>query len=77
MQITRTIFSRPQEPAPSVGTPVGVVSPMVSEGVVRPADGAGQGDAFTPNSSIYFINRDPAWAIRRGRQIFQRKFTVE
>ena len=39
--------------------------------------GAGQGDEFTPNSSIYFINRDPARAIRRGRQLFQRKFTVE
>ena len=37
--------------------------------------GAGQGDAFTPNSSIYLINRDPARAIRRGRQLFQRKFT--
>lgn len=37
--------------------------------------GAGQGDEFTPDSSIYYIKRDPARAIRRGRQIFQRKFT--
>ena len=29
----------------------------------------------TPNSSLYVIARDPARAIRRGRQIFQRKFT--
>ena len=38
--------------------------------------GAGRGDAFTPGSSIYLINRDPARAIRRGRQLFQRKFTA-
>ncbi|MEM7170708.1 MAG: di-heme oxidoredictase family protein, partial [Pseudomonadota bacterium] len=37
--------------------------------------GAGQGDEFTPDSSIYLIKRDPARAIRRGRQLFQRKFT--
>jgi mono/diheme cytochrome c family protein len=28
-----------------------------------------------PNSSIYIINRDPFRSIRRGRQLFQRKFT--
>jgi hypothetical protein len=37
--------------------------------------GVGQGDAYTPWSSIYLINRDPARAIRRGRQLFQRAFT--
>jgi hypothetical protein len=37
--------------------------------------GPGQGDEFTPGSSIYLIKRDPARAIRRGRQLFQRKFT--
>ena len=37
--------------------------------------GAGQGDEFTPGSSIYLIKRDPARSIRRGRQLFQRKFT--
>jgi len=37
--------------------------------------GAGQGDEFTPWSSIYLINRDPARAVRRGRQLFQRAFT--
>lgn len=37
--------------------------------------GAGQGDAYTPGSSIYLINRDPARAVRRGRQLFQRAFT--
>jgi hypothetical protein len=37
--------------------------------------GAGQGDIVTPDSSLFIIARDPARAIRRGRQIFQRKFT--
>jgi mono/diheme cytochrome c family protein len=37
--------------------------------------GAGRGDVMTPGSSIYIINRDPFRAIRRGRQLFQRKFT--
>lgn len=38
--------------------------------------GAGVGDIMTPNSSAYIIARDPARAIRRGRQLFQRKFTL-
>ena len=38
--------------------------------------GTGQGDVRTPGSSIYLINRDPARSIRRGRQLFQRKFSV-
>ncbi len=38
--------------------------------------GAGHGDAFTPGSAVYLIKRDPARSIRRGRQIFQRKFTA-
>lgn len=37
--------------------------------------GAGRGDWFTPDSSDYIITRDPFRAIRRGRQLFQRKFT--
>jgi hypothetical protein len=37
--------------------------------------GAGRGDAMTPGSSIYIIRRDPFRSIRRGRQLFQRKFT--
>jgi hypothetical protein len=38
--------------------------------------GAGRGDWFTEESSSFIINRDPFRAIRRGRQLFQRKFTV-
>lgn len=37
--------------------------------------GAGEGDTLTPGSSRYIIARDPARSIRRGRQLFQRKFT--
>ena len=37
--------------------------------------GEGQGDETVPGSSIYLIKRDPARSIRRGRQLFQRKFT--
>ena len=37
--------------------------------------GAGRGDVMTPGSSVYLINRDSFRSIRRGRQLFQRKFT--
>ena len=37
--------------------------------------GAGRGDIDIENSSVFIINRDPFRAIRRGRQLFQRKFT--
>src|SRR6266545_2317221 len=37
--------------------------------------GAGRGDVMTPNSSAFIIRRDPFRSIRRGRQLFQRKFT--
>src|SRR5436305_13672572 len=37
--------------------------------------GPGRGDLMTPNSSLFIINRDPFRSVRRGRQIFQRKFT--
>lgn len=39
--------------------------------------GSGRGDDTLPGSSMYLIERDPARAIRRGRQLFQRKFTLE
>lgn len=39
--------------------------------------GAGQGDANTPYSSNYIILRDPVRAVRRGRQLFQRKFSEQ
>jgi mono/diheme cytochrome c family protein len=36
--------------------------------------GAGRGNLLTQGSSAYIIARDPFRAIRRGRQLFQRKF---
>ena len=37
--------------------------------------GAGRGDWNTPASSSFLIHRDPYRAVRRGRELFQRKFT--
>ena len=39
--------------------------------------GMGRGDINTFDSSLFIIKRDPFRSIRRGRQIFQRKFTFE
>jgi Di-haem oxidoreductase, putative peroxidase len=38
--------------------------------------GTGRGDVMTPDSALFIIARDPFRAIRRGRQLFQRKFTA-
>jgi len=37
--------------------------------------GTGRGDWMTPDSSSFIIARDPFRSIRRGRQLFQRKFS--
>lgn len=42
---------------------------------VQQETGAGRGDVVTPDSSIFIIKRDPFRSVRRGRQLFQRKFT--
>jgi mono/diheme cytochrome c family protein len=39
--------------------------------------GAGRGDWSTPDSSSFIIARDPFRAVRRGRQLFNRKFSRE
>jgi hypothetical protein len=36
--------------------------------------GPGRGHETMPDSSMYIIKRDPFRAVRRGRQLFQRKF---
>jgi di-heme oxidoreductase (putative peroxidase) len=38
--------------------------------------GNGVGNVMTPDTSSFLIARDPARAVRRGRQLFQRKFTL-
>jgi hypothetical protein len=57
-----------QTQAPNVAK-VGVAKSLQDE------TGGGRGDANTWNSSIFIIQRDPFRSIRRGRQLFQRKFT--
>jgi mono/diheme cytochrome c family protein len=37
--------------------------------------GAGRGSVMMPDSSAFIIARDPFRSVRRGRQLFQRKFT--
>ena len=49
----------------------------LNEGIAKSLQqqiGAGRGDWSTPDSSSFIIERDPFRAIRRGRQLFQRKF---
>ncbi len=51
---------------------------VAGEGIAKSlADqaGPGRGDMMTPGSSTFVIQRDPFRSIRRGRQLFQRKFT--
>ena len=55
---------------PNPAVPGGVIAKSVSGQI-----GSGQGDEFTEGSSVYLIKRDPARSIKRGRQLFQRKFT--
>jgi hypothetical protein len=53
---------------------------LANEGILKSLQqqiGAGRADAQTPGSSLYLIARDPFRSIRRGRQLFQRKFTRE
>jgi hypothetical protein len=48
-----------------------------NEGIAKSLEqqiGAGRGDVMTPDSSIFIIQRDPFRSVRRGRQLFQRKF---
>ncbi|HET8695949.1 MAG TPA: di-heme oxidoredictase family protein [Gammaproteobacteria bacterium] len=54
-----------------VDAPGGFIDGKLSEQI-----GMGQGDINLPGSSAYLIARDPARAIRRGRQVFQRKWST-
>ncbi len=50
-----------------------------NEGIAKTLEqqiGADRGDWTTPESSSFIIARDPFRAIRRGRQLFQRKFSL-
>ncbi|MBC8133971.1 MAG: thiol oxidoreductase-like protein [Deltaproteobacteria bacterium] len=56
------------------------ISPTVPGGAINKSFtqeiGAGRGNILVPDSSLFIIARDPFRAVRRGRQIFQRKFQV-
>jgi hypothetical protein len=54
------------------GTSAGIGRSLASQAGPSPND---HGNTLLADSSGYLIARDPARAIRRGRQIFQRKFT--
>ena len=62
-------------------TDITQTAPHVSGGAIGKSlagqIGAGRGNDHLPGSSLYLIARDPARAVRRGRQLFQRKFTME
>lgn len=65
-------------PAQAQLTDVSQTPNVLNEGIHKSLTqeiGAGRGDALTDNSSLYLIQRDPFRAIRRGRQLFQRKYT--
>ena len=55
-----------------INAPGGCIEKSLSDQI-----GAGHGDINTPGSSVYLIKRDPARSIRRGRQLFQRKFSTD
>jgi hypothetical protein len=63
-QLTDTTQTTPNVPG-------GAIAKSLEEQI-----GTGRGDEHTPGSAIYLIKRDPARSIRRGRQLFQRKFTT-
>lgn len=51
----------------------------INEGIAKSLEeqiGTGRGDIRVAGSSCYVIARDPFRSIRRGRQLFQRKFTL-
>jgi hypothetical protein len=54
-----------------IDAPGGCIEKSLSDQI-----GPGQGDSNTPGSSAYLVARDPARAIRRGRQLFQRKWSL-
>ncbi|HEX5056893.1 MAG TPA: cellulose binding domain-containing protein [Gammaproteobacteria bacterium] len=55
----------------NVNAPLGVINKSLDQQI-----GAGHGDVNTPGSAVYLIKRDPARSVRRGRQLFQRKFSM-
>ncbi len=55
-----------------INAPGGCIDKRLEEQI-----GTGSGHVNLPGSAVYLIKRDPARSIRRGRQLFQRKFSVD
>jgi hypothetical protein len=55
----------------NVDAPLGIIPRSLEDQI-----GAGHGNVNTPNSAVFIVKRDPARSIRRGRQLFQRKFSA-
>ncbi|QMU61706.1 MAG: thiol oxidoreductase-like protein [Gammaproteobacteria bacterium] len=58
--------------AGTVNAPGGCIAKRLDEQI-----GNGHGDKNTAGSAVYLVKRDPARSIRRGRQLFQRKFSTD
>ena len=56
----------------NVNAPGGCIAKSLADQI-----GSGHGDENTFGSSVYLVKRDPARSIRRGRQLFQRKFSAD
>jgi hypothetical protein len=73
------LFSLVAAPASAQLTDTTQTPNVENEGVHKSLEqqiGTGRGNNLTPGSSLYIIQRDPFRSIRRGRQLFQRKFTL-
>jgi hypothetical protein len=55
----------------NVNAPLGVINKSLQQQI-----GAGHGDVNTFGSAVFLVKRDPARSVRRGRQLFQRKFSM-
>ena len=73
-QLTDITQTLPQNPAGTVlpWVPGSTIAKSLTEEI-----GTGRGDVDTAGSSQYLIARDPFRAVRRGRQLFQRKFSLD
>jgi hypothetical protein len=56
----------------NINAPAGTIAKSLQQQV-----GAGHGNVLTPGSAVYLVKRDPARSVRRGRQLFQRKFSAD
>ena len=56
----------------TVNAPGGCIAKSLTDQI-----GGGHGDVNMPGSAVFLIKRDPLRSVRRGRQLFQRKYSVD